>query len=356
MLLSEKTPLVAVDIGTHSVKIAQIIGSPGKYALASFQVLPLEYEAVVDGVIKKPEVVVEAIRRLKRAEKIKTNYCVSSVAGEAVIIKKIKVPTMTQEELAENIAKEAEQYIPFDIDDVAIDFQILGPGDNGDEEEVEEGKMDILLVAVQKEIIDSRVDILKEAGLKPRIIDLDAFAVANALSISRDIEALGTLAVIDLGASFTHLNIMHNGHRSFSQDIPGGGVACTQKLMAEFKVEYSQAEAMKRGDIPAGVEPAAVIRVMAEAVAKIIEEIEKAFEFYSSTINGAVGRLFLTGGGALMAGVDELMAQKLGIPVEILNPMESLKIPAKFDRTLIEKMGPVAAVTVGLGIRKFDYR
>lgn len=365
MFLSAKTPLVAIDIGSHSIKAAQLARSGNKYELLSFGMMPLENETIVDGVIKKEDVVIEALGNLLKAEQIQVKYAVTSVSGEAVIIKKIKVPLMSRAELEKTINQEAEQYIPFDIDDVSVDFQILGRSSDKIVEilEDEEGetdksdKMEILLVAVQKEIIDNRVGILTDCGLKPVIVDLDVFALVNALALSHDLTEAGTVALIDLGASFTHMNIVADGVTSFTRDIPMGGLACTQKLMSEFGILYPDAEAFKRGEIPEKVSRESVVHVISDAFIKLAEEIGKSFEFFSSTSTSKVSRIFISGGGALVPGVDYLFQDKLGVPVEFLSPLQGIKVnPRKFDREFAAKMGPIAAVAVGLATRKFDYK
>lgn len=363
MFLSAKTPLVAIDIGSHSVKVAQLAGTPGKYELISFGMMPLENEAVVDGVIKKEDVVIDALGSLLKAEKIQTKYAVASVSGEAVIVKKIRVPQMSYADLAANINHEAEQYIPFDIDDVSLDFQILGRGakvEPGLEEEENEhdktDKMEILLVAVQKEMIDNRVGVLSDAGLRPVIIDLDVFALVNALSNSRDLTQMGTAALIDLGASFTHLNIIQDGLTAFTRDIPMGGHVCSQKLMSQFGVPFLEAEAIKRGDISAAVDREAAIKVIAESFTKIAEEVEKSMEFFRATSNSIISQVFLSGGGVLVPGVCSLFRDKLGILVESMNPLDGIKVnPKNFDHDLVSQINPIAAVAIGLATRKFKY-
>ncbi|MZH02219.1 MAG: hypothetical protein F3745_02100 [Nitrospinae bacterium] len=225
MFLSKKSPLVAIDIGSSSIKLVQLTElKDGKYELTRFGMMPLEEECIVEGAIKKPDQVADALKSLIKAEKIQSRYAVSAVAGEAVFIKKIKVPVMTEEELSAKITEEAEQYIPFDIEDVALDFQILGAIDNeenkGEESEdsldsesaddidndeqkddsnEDEEMMEALLVAVQREVIDERTDLLLEADLKPAIIDLDVFALMNAAQLTADLSTMGTVALIDLG-------------------------------------------------------------------------------------------------------------------------------------------------------------
>jgi type IV pilus assembly protein PilM len=359
MYLSEKTPLVAVDIGTHSIKIAQLLPSRrGKHELLSFGLIPLKEDSIIDGVVKNYDDVVDTLVRLLKVEKVQTRFAVASLAGEAVIIKKIQVPVMSKEELEENIYQEAEQYIPFDIDDVSIDFHILGSVDNALKEDENAGEtMEILLVAVQKEMIYNRTDVLTDAGLKPVIIDLDVFAIENAANMVMDLKSMGAVALIDLGESFTHINIMMNGVTTYTRDIPIGGGYGTRRLMSKFEIPYVQAGEFKAGKIPSSIEEDSVIAVMTHAFSKLLEEVQKCFEFFSTTSNTEVGRVLLCGGGSLVRGVEGFFADQLKIPVEILDPMKGLKVSSKkFDQATIEEMAPMATVAVGLATRRFDYK
>ena len=225
MFLSKKTQLVAIDIGSSSIKLVQLSElKGGEFELTHFGMMPLTEDCIVEGVIKKPDLVAKALTNLIKAEKIQSRYAVSAVAGEAVFIKKIKVPVMSEGEISEKITQEAEQYIPFDIDDVALDFQLLGTvkADKAEEsdsskdsefngesqnnylqredsnEETDEEMMEVLLVAVQRTVIDERTDILLEAGLKPAIIDLNVFALMNAAQLTNDLSSMGITALIDL--------------------------------------------------------------------------------------------------------------------------------------------------------------
>ncbi len=382
MFLSENTPLVAVDIGSHSVKVAQLakLKKGDQFELMNFGVMPLEEESVVDGVVKKPDEVVETLTQLLKAEKIQTSFAVSSVAGEAVIVKKIKVPVMPEEELLESIDQEAEQYIPFDIEDVRIDFQILGGEkraekiadeetvsdeesgqtpveDSLEGEEGNEEKMEILLVAVQRDIIESRTDVLMDAGLKPVIVDLDVFALVNAVNLSTDISSMGAIALVDMGDSFTHLNILMNGVSVLSRDIPIGGGQCSRRLTHKLEVPASQVDAVKLGKLPAGVESENVVEIILNSHEKILEEVKKSFEFFGTTSGTQVSKMFISGGGALIRGTDGYFSEHLEVPVEILDPMKALKInPKQFDQELIETLAPLSAVVVGLATRRFDYK
>ncbi|MCH6580364.1 MAG: type IV pilus assembly protein PilM [Nitrospinae bacterium] len=358
MFLSAKTPLLAVDIGSNSIKVGRLLGTPGKFELSNFGMMPLDPESVVEGVVQDEDHVVDALTRLVHAENVDTPYAVASVAGEAVMIKKIKVPMMSKEELEEFIPQEAEQYIPFDIDDVRIDFQILEGVSTMEEHEFEEeeDKQEILLVAVQNEIIDSRSNVLTAAGLKPCIIDLDVFAIVNAISISRNLQDMGSVALMDLGGAFTHLNILMDGVTSYTRDIPIGQDACTTQLMAKYEMEYRESESIKVGAIPEDANKEEIIDLIIESYEPILEELHKSFEFFSTTSNSQVEQAFLCGGGAMIPGVDGLLSDRLGVPVEIFNPLEAVKLGArKFDPQSLSQMAPMATVALGLATRRFDY-
>lgn len=358
MFLSAKTPLLAVDIGSNSIKVGRLLGTPGKFELSNFGMMPLDPESVVEGVVQDEDHVVDALTRLVHAEAVDTPYAVASVAGEAVMIKKIKVPMMSKEELEEFIPQEAEQYIPFDIDDVRIDFQILEGVSTMEEHEFEEeeDKQEILLVAVQNEIIDSRSNVLTAAGLKPCIIDLDVFAIVNAISISRNLQDMGSVALMDLGGAFTHLNILMDGVTSYTRDIPIGQDACTTQLMAKYEMEYRESESIKVGAIPEDANKEEIIDLIIESYEPILEELHKSFEFFSTTSNSQVEQAFLCGGGAMIPGVDGLLSDRLGVPVEIFNPLEAVKLGArKFDPQSLSQMAPMATVALGLATRRFDY-
>jgi type IV pilus assembly protein PilM len=353
MFLSKKTPLVAIDIGSSSIKLVQLADfKEGQYELTHFGMMPLDKECIVEGAIKKPGQVVDALKNLIKAEKIQSRYAVSAVAGEAVFIKKIKVPVMSEEKLSEKITQEAEQYIPFDIDEVVLDFQILGKISGNKEEKM----MEALLVAVQRGIIDERTDILLEAGLKPAIIDLDLFALMNATRLTNDLSSMGTIALIDLGDSFTHINIILNGVIGYTRDIPVGGKYLTNMLMSKFKVPFEQVLAIKRGNFSPDIREEEVIETIIQAYNNILEEIQKYFDYFSTLSNHKLEKVLFCGGGSMIRGLDDYCADYLKIPVETLNPMQGVKVnPKVFDRSLVDEMSGLSTVALGLARRKFDY-
>ena len=380
MFLSKKTPLVAIDMGSHSIKLAQLAQlRNGSFELVSLGMMPLEEGSIVEGSIKNPDQVSEALSSLIKAEKIQSNFVVASVSGEAVFIKKIKFPQMTEEALSEKITEEAEQYIPFDINDVALDFQVLGPVNgnasqqeaqekNSTEEERQEKNsedengdsdepmVEALLVAVQRDVIDERTDVLLEAGLKPAIIDLDVFALMNAARLNKDLTEMGATALIDLGDSFTHVNILQNGQIGYTRDIPIGGGYCSTMLMSKFQVPFSQTHSIKGGYLPDGVGQEEVLALIVQGYKKILEEIQKSFDYFSTISNAKVDRILLSGGGSLIQGIDGFVADFLKVPVENLDPMQGVKInPKNFDREMITELTGLSAVAMGLATRRFDY-
>ena len=382
MFLSKKSPLVAIDIGSSSIKLVQLTEfKEGQYELTRFGMMPLDEECIVEGAIKKPELVADALKNLIKAEKIQSRYAVSAVAGEAVFIKKIKVPVMSEEELSAKITQEAEQYIPFDIDDVALDFQILGAIDTDEDEESEnseesesaddsqdndeqkedsneEGEMmEALLVAVQKEVIDERTDILLEAGLKPAIIDLDVFALMNAAQLTTDLSTMGTIALIDLGDSFTHINIIQDGTMGYTRDIPIGGGYLTSMLMSKFQIPFKQTLDIKRGKFSSDIKEEEVVEVIVRAYKKVLAEVQKSFEYFSTLSDHKIERVLLCGGGSMIRGLDGFFADYLKMPVEILDPMQGVKINRKnFDQSLIDEMSGLSTVALGLATRRFDHK
>jgi type IV pilus assembly protein PilM len=366
MFLSKKTPLVAVDMGSHSIKLVQLGQlKNGSFELVSLGMMPLEQGSIVEGAIKDPDQVSEALAGLVKAEKIQSNFVVASVSGEAVFVKKIKVPEMPEEELSKKITEEAEQYIPFDINDVALDYQVLGKvnGNGGQPEEPipsdegeESAMMEALLVAVQRDVIDERTDVLLGAGLKPAIIDLDVFALMNAARLNKDLTAMGATALIDLGDSFTHVNILQKGSIGYTRDIPIGGGYCSTMLMSKFQVPFSQTHRMKGGHLPDGVDKDEVLALIVQGYKKVFDEIQKSFEYFHTLSNTPVERILLSGGGCLINGIDGFMADFLKVPVEYLDPMQGIKInPKNFDQEMITELTGLSTVAMGLATRRFDY-
>ncbi len=363
MFVTKNTEVIGLDIGAYSIKLARLKKTRKGFELMNFGIMPTPPDAIVDGVIEKPEDITEAIRKLVSSEKVKIKHLVTAVSGESVIIKKINVPIMTDDELAESIPLEAEQYIPFDIDDVNIDFQIIrkiqlteGPKEAGLEEEPED-QMDVILVAVKKDIIAERVSLINGAGLDSVVIDLDVFAIENEYEFNYGFQEGEVIALVDIGASFTNINILEGMVTSFTRDLTIGGDVCTRAIQNELNVGPEVAENLKMGIEADGVSHKDVIPMITAATEGLSQEIAKSFEFYSTAANREIDKVVLSGGWAAMEGINKFLSNSLGLPVEIVDSFKNIKVNYNmFDPEYIKDMAPIAATSIGLAMRRFDDR
>jgi type IV pilus assembly protein PilM len=340
---------LGLDIGSASVKLVQLKEKKGGYALVSFGSAPLPPEAIVDGALMNSAAIVQAIQELVAQQKVKTREVAIGVRGHSVIIKKISMPRMTQEELDESIQWEAEQYIPFDVKDVNIDTQILTP--DGDAA----GQMDVLLVAAKKDMINDYTSVCAEAGLTATVVDVDAFAVQNAFEASYDASA-DTVVLINVGAAVSNINVISRGVTTFTRDITMGGNAFTEEIQKQLNISYDEAEALKvggQGETDAVV-PQEVERVIQGVAEQMGGEIQRSLDFYASTAaDGKIAKAYLSGGTARVPALFKVVEARAGVPVEILNPFKNIEVDNKrFDPSVILAAAPSAAVGVGLALRR----
>ncbi len=346
MLLSRKIEPIALDIGSTFVKLVQLKGSGKNFTLAKFGMVPLPPEVIVEGAVMDANRVSEAIKDLLASQKVKTKEVVLSVSGSSVIIKRISIADMTDEELAESIKWEAEQYIPFSIDDVNVDFQKLGPG-------AAEGQADVLLVAVKKDKINDYVNLVKDAGLEPIIVDVDAFALANMCELNYDLES-GIVALLNIGASVMNINILRDGVSIFTRDITVGGNRYTEALQRDAGLSYEDAESVKRGERVEGADQDQLSGIVASVTEDIVAEIQRSFDFFRSTTGSEkVSRVLVAGGCAKIAQFSAILSDRAEVPVDIVNPFKNIKVdPKHFDAAFISEEAPLAAVGVGLAMRR----
>jgi type IV pilus assembly protein PilM len=341
---------VGLDIGSSSVKLIQLKEKRGGYSLQAFGAAPLPPEAIVDGALMNSSAIVQAIQELVAQHKVKSKEVAIGVRGHSVIIKKISLPRMTQEELDESIQWEAEQYIPFDVKDVNIDTQILTP--DGDAA----GQMDVLLVAAKKDMINDYTSVCAEAGLTATVVDVDAFAVQNAYEANYDAASGETVVLINIGAAVSNINILSHGVTTFTRDITMGGNAFTEEIQKQLNISYDEAEALKvggQGESDAVV-PHEVERVIQGVADQMGGEIQRSIDFFASTAADAkIARVYLSGGTARIPALYKVIEARAGVPVEILNPFKNIEIDnRKFDPAVILATAPSAAVGVGLALRR----
>ena len=350
-MLGAKKQVTGLDIGASSIKIAQLQQAKKGTELKAFGMIPLAPEVIVDGAIMDAEIVVDTIQQAVKQFKSKGKYTAISVSGHSVIVKKIIVADMTRDELESAIETEAQQYIPFDIEDVNVDFQILEA-----DETVQEGEMAILLVAVKKEKVDEHLELIREAKLDPIVVDVDAFAVENAYELNYEIDPDLIVGLVDIGAGTMNINILQDGVSSFVRDISIGGDHYTEAIQKEFNVNFDMAERLKRGQLVEGIAQEDVLAIVNTVSDDIAVEIQRSFDFFrASTMDVAIDKLYLSGGCSLFGGIDRFFEEKLGVEVEILNPFRNIKMnPRKFDIDYLESIAPQAAVAIGLALRRLE--
>jgi type IV pilus assembly protein PilM len=353
----KKNQLIGLDIGTHSIKLVEIEDSKKGRILKNFGIIGLPQNAIVEGSIKEMEIVSSAIKELYKQLKIKNKNVAASISGYSVIVKKITISRRGEAELEYTIDEEAEQYIPFDISDVNLDYEVLSTpeaeGPNRDEGEMA-GLMDVMLVAAKKDIVDDYVSLLQLSGLNPVVLDVDAFSAQNAFEIaSGEEEISGCYAIVNVGAEELGINAVKNGISIFTRDSSYGGSQITEAIMSRFDVSYEEADRIKLGGTKVEKERETLEDIFTSVVSGWVQEIKRALDFLGTTYpDETIDKIFLTGGSCRIPGFREYLEMETEIPVEELNPFSGLQINERiFDPKYLSYMAPQAAVVVGLGLR-----
>ena len=346
MLFGEKS-IIGLDIGSRNIKAVQLKETKDVYTLERLGITSLDSELIVDGSILDSTRVVEAIKELVLTTDIKAKNTTLSVSGHSsVIIKRITLPEVSEDELSESIKFEAEQYIPFDIEDVMLDFQILGLAE-------EEGMMDVLIVAVKRDKINEYVSVVKEAGLTPAVVDIDSFALENMHELNYEFNEEANVALINVGASMINMNIIKGGVSVFTRDSSVGGNLYTEALQREFSISFEDAERLKEGGEIESISMEKADSVLDTASNEIVIEISRSFDYFRDTTNYEnIDEIILSGGVALIGDFPAFLAERTGINVSVAQPFKNINIPDSFDSEYIKKIEPLMAVVVGLALRK----
>jgi type IV pilus assembly protein PilM len=348
----KKKNVIGIDIGSSSIKLVELIEGKNGFKLQNLGISSLPPEAIVDGAFMDSVTIIDTIRDLITTSKVKTKDVVTSVSGHSVIVKKISLPFMTEAELEESIRWEAERYIPFDINDVNIDFQTFGS--NPENPEV----MEVVLVAAKKDIINDYVSMIMEAGLNPVIIDIDAFALENMLAINYEIGKEEVVAIVNVGASITNINILKDNVSGFTRDIFKGGNQITEDIQRQLHVDYDEAEKIKVGSKVDVTSRSIVQNLLKTASESLAVEIRNSLDFFQSTTTyEKISKLYLSGGGSKIKDFDILLQQEIGIPVEIVHPFTKIEYNEKnFDVEYLREIGSIMGVGVGLASRRVGDR
>jgi len=356
MAVPKKNQLVGLDIGSRAVKLVEIDHSKRGRILKNFGIIGLPRDAIVEGTIKEMEIVSSAIKTLCRNLKVKNSDVATSISGYSVIVKKIVITDRDESELEKTIHSEAEQYIPFDINDVNLDYDILAVGDQtGQEKEGEKGKphqMEVMLVAAKKEIVEDYVTLLQLSGLNPAVVDVDAFALQNAFEVSAS-EPEGCYALVNVGAEELGINAIKNGASIFSRDSSYGGNQITDAIMSEFDVDFEEAEKIKLGGKKPENSKAALEEIFTSVLSEWAQEIKRALDFLATTYpEENIEKILLSGGSSRVPGFSKYLEMETSLPVEELNPFANLIVNEKaFDSKYLSYMAAQAGVAVGLALR-----
>ena len=344
---SNKT-IVGLDIGSNSIKAVELQRNRGEVMVSRIGVEHLASDIVVDSMIVDSGSVASAISKIFAEKAFKGKQVATSVSGHSVIVKKISMQTMEEPELGEAVRNEAAQYIPFDMNDVNVDYQVLSDNLGGP-------TIDVLLVAVKKDKVLNYTNALQLSGRQPAIVDIDAFALQNCYEYNYEPAPNSTVALLNIGASVMNINIVRGSMPLFTRDVSVGGNQYTDSLQKELDLSFEDAEALKLGRKVGTVSEEAKLPILHQVTEIIVLEIQKTFDFFRATASGEhIERIYVAGGSTQVPGLVEALRQELSIPVETLNPFLKIVPPIGEGADLVERNSAQLAVAVGLALRSFE--
>jgi type IV pilus assembly protein PilM len=342
-LFGRKRTTVGLDIGSGLIKLVQVSHGTGDPVLTKVAFAAVGDDAIVEGEVMDPGIVAEAIKGLMSSAGIKTKQVVTAVGGRDVIIKKISMDRMKENEAREVIRWEAEQHVPFDMDNVELDFQILDPEGEG-------LQMTVLLVAAKRELVETKLALLGEVGLEASIVDVDAFALHNAFEVNYPEAMRGVVGLVNIGHEMTNVNILDDGVPVLTRDIPVGTRRFREDMQRERGLSAEEADRILQGGNASDVlQP--FLESRGEEIAVGIERAA-AFLQSASRSAGGVSRLYTTGGGSRIPGLNKVLADRLRFPVEQANPIQKLQYAdGVFDMMEMDHVAPLLMLPIGLALR-----
>ncbi len=350
-LKKKSTPVLGIDISATAIKLLELSRSGRKYRVESYSVEPLPANSVVDKNISDPNAVGEAIARAVKKSGTKLNHAAVAVSGSAVITKLITMAAgLSDDDMENQIAVEADQYIPFPLEEVAMDFEVIGPTEGNPEQ------VDVLLAASRTENVDVRVAALEVGGLTPQVIDIEAFALENTIGMLAG-ELFGggggqTIGVADIGSAITTFNVLEDLKIIYSRDQTFGGAQLTEDIQRRYGLSYEEAGMAKRqGGLPDNYEPE-VLEPFKESMAQQISRAQQFF--FSSSQVASIDHLILAGGCSSIPGIAELVESKVGVPTIVANPFGSMAVAGRVAAGALSNDAPAMMVACGLALRSFD--
>lgn len=342
--LGRRQQTVGLDIGSGLIKLVVVDHSRGEPELTHVAVTPVLADAIVEGEVMDPGVVSDAIRGLFATAGVKQKQVVVAVGGRDVIIKKIQVDRMKESDAAEVVRWEAQQHVPFDIEGVELDFQVLDPHGEG-------LQMDVLLVAAKRELVETKVALLSDAGLSPLVVDVDAFALHNAFELNYPEAMEGVVAVVNVGHEVTNVNILDDGIPLLTRDLSVGTRKFREDLQREHGISADEADGILAG----GQRTPELDRCVQARGEEIAVGVERAAAFLQAASRDAQGiqRVYTSGGGARIPGLTEVLNSRLGMAVEVANSMQHLRVrEGVFDTMSVDEIAPILMLGVGLALRR----
>jgi type IV pilus assembly protein PilM len=344
--------LVGLDISSSAVKLLELARRGDRFVVEAYAVEPLPVDAVTDKQINQPELVAEAIKKAIQRAGTSTKNVAVAVAGSSVITKIIQMSaSLSEADMEEQIKAEADQYIPYPIEEVNMDFQVLGVSDK------DAGAVDVLLAACRREQVDQRVAAAELAGLKPVVVDIEAYALESAcqfLSHQMPSEGAGkTVAIVDMGASTTSVLVLHDNKTVYTREQAFGGKQLTEDIMRHYGMSYEDAGKAKRnGDLPEGYET----EVLAHFLSDMAQQIDRSFQFFfaASATHSAIDQIILAGGCAHIPGVDQAIQDRLQIPTVLARPFARMSVSSRARPALLAKDEAALLIACGLAWRAFD--
>jgi type IV pilus assembly protein PilM len=353
LLFGRSKSLVGLDIGSSTVKAIELKPAGKGYRVAAIGVEPVPADSIVDGAIIDSSAVADAVTRLFSNKQFKSKDVAASLSGNSVIVKKITLPQMTEAELSESIYWEAEQYIPFDIQDVNLDYEIIDASNGANAQ----GTMDVLLVAAKKDKIADYTNVIAQAGRTPVVVDVDAFALQNAYEANYGFDPSAIVVLLNAGASAININILSGSQSVFTRDVSMGGNAFTEAVQKELNLPFEAAEELKKGQNVDGVsyeDARPVLRAMTD---NVLLEVEKTFDFFKATAaSDHITRIVLSGGASRVEGFTESLRERFDTQIEHFDPFRQITFDVKKLGVSPQEMAPLSAVALGLALRRVGDR
>ena len=349
-IFSGSKKLVGLDIGSSSLKLAEVLSTSHGYVLNKFLQIPLPKGIIVEGILANPRDLSLKIKELFKSSGCRGKGVVTSLSGNSVIVKKVTFAQMDETELRDLIRDEAGKYLPFDnMDDVNYDFQILGDND------FNPNQMDVIIVAVKKDIVNSYLDAILAAGLNVTIMDVDSFALETMYEANYDFENNEIVVIINIGASITNINVIKSGMSIFTRDFTLGGNSINEGLQDKYRITFEEAEKIKVEGLPGNDQDNMELRnSILDFAEPICSEIERSIDYFRSTFGGEyIKHVFLSGGSARIHGLAANLSQRLNVETEIINPFLKIGYNRRnVDAKTLDSIKTIAAVALGLGLRK----